>query len=113
MKNAGAFVENHLNLGIKTTLNGTLTSNIVIDTSQVATDTLHRPERPYRKLYPMATRGQFPVPATRPLRAHYPNPSSALARQLSPAADKLPHELCFDRVPILLQKDFAHPGEQH
>jgi hypothetical protein len=38
MKNAGAFSENHLNLGIKTYLNGTLTSNIVIDTSQVATD---------------------------------------------------------------------------
>ena len=81
MKNAGAFVQNHLNLGIKTYLNGTLASNIVIDTSQVATDTLHRPERPYRKLYQMATRGQFPVPATGPLRVHYPNPSSALARQ--------------------------------
>jgi hypothetical protein len=29
-----------LNLGIKTFLNGTLVSNIVIDTSQVATDTI-------------------------------------------------------------------------
>jgi Domain of unknown function (DUF5011) len=29
-----------LNLGIQTYLNGTLTSNIVIDTSQVATDTI-------------------------------------------------------------------------
>jgi len=29
-----------LNLGIKTYLNGTLTSNIVIDTSQAATDTI-------------------------------------------------------------------------
>jgi hypothetical protein len=43
MKNAGAFSENHLNLRIKTYLNGTLTSNIVIDTSQVATDTTHQP----------------------------------------------------------------------
>jgi hypothetical protein len=61
MKNAGAFSQNHLNLGIKTDLNDTLTSNNVIDTSQVATDTTHRPKRPYRKLYPMATRGQFQV----------------------------------------------------
>jgi hypothetical protein len=38
MKIAGAFSQNHLNLGIKTYLNGTLTSNIVIDTSQVASD---------------------------------------------------------------------------
>src|SRR5258707_14240739 len=68
MKNAGAFSKNPLNLGIKTYLNGILTSNIVIDTSQVATDTTHRPKRPYRKLYPMTTRGQFPVPATRLLR---------------------------------------------
>jgi hypothetical protein len=37
MKNAGAFSQNHLNLGIKIYLNGTLTSNIVIETSQVAT----------------------------------------------------------------------------
>jgi hypothetical protein len=40
MKNAGAFSQNHLNLGIKTYLNGTLTSNILIDTSQGAQPTL-------------------------------------------------------------------------
>jgi hypothetical protein len=38
METAGAFSQNHLNVRIKTYLNGTLTSNIVIDTSQVATD---------------------------------------------------------------------------
>src|SRR5262249_36306356 len=43
MKIAGAFSQNHLNLGIKTYLNSTLTSNI-IDTSQVAADTTHRPK---------------------------------------------------------------------
>jgi hypothetical protein len=48
MKTAGTFSQNHLNLGIKTHLNGTLTSNIVIDTSQVAVDTTNRPKRPYR-----------------------------------------------------------------
>jgi hypothetical protein len=58
-----------ITLGIKTYLNGTLTGNIVIDTRQVATDTTYRPKRPYRKLYPMATRGQLPAPATRPLRS--------------------------------------------
>jgi len=38
METAGAFSQNHLNLGVKTYLNGTLTSNIVIDASQLATD---------------------------------------------------------------------------
>jgi hypothetical protein len=38
MKIAGAFPQNHLNLGIKTYLNGTLISNIVIDTSQVTAE---------------------------------------------------------------------------
>jgi hypothetical protein len=37
MKIAGAFSQNHLNLGIKTYLNGTLISNIV-DTSQVTAE---------------------------------------------------------------------------
>ena len=63
MKNEGALSQNHLNFGIKTYLNGTLTSNILIETSQVATDTTHRPKQHYRKLH-LATRGQFPVPAT-------------------------------------------------
>ena len=39
---------------VKTLLNGTLVSNIVIDTSQVATDTIdyvrHRPKRPHLNL---------------------------------------------------------------
>jgi len=52
MKNEGALSQNHLNFGIKTYLNGTLTSNILIETSQVATDTAHRPKRHYRKLHP-------------------------------------------------------------
>ena len=42
------------NLGCKTLLNGTLVSNIVIDTSQVATDTIdyvrYRPKRPHLNL---------------------------------------------------------------
>jgi hypothetical protein len=35
------------NLGYKTFLNGTLVSNIVIDTSEVATDTEYRSDRPH------------------------------------------------------------------
>ena len=48
MKNEGALSQNHLYFGIKTAL----TSNILIETSQVATDTTHRPQRHYRKLHP-------------------------------------------------------------
>jgi hypothetical protein len=51
MKTAGTFSQNHLNLGFKTHLNGTLISNIVIDTSQLATDTTHRPKRPFKESF--------------------------------------------------------------
>jgi hypothetical protein len=54
------------NLGIKTYVNGTLTSNIVIDTSQVATDTIQYVATDQNGLTATSTRTVIIEPAEAP-----------------------------------------------
>ena len=70
-----------LNLGLKYFLNGTLVSNIVLDTSQVATDTIDYVATNANGLSATSTRTILIQPATPPLVPDFPATTTFPARR--------------------------------